>query len=186
MSAPAEKARSPAPVRMTALTPSSASYPVSASSTSCISGKLSALSLSGPVQRDQRDAVGPSLEFVLSPPPTPFPPAHNPQNPPPPRPPSSSSLRCTPPPPGEGARDRRWHAGCPPWGAPPPGAAAGRPPPPQPNLPQPARPNKRGAAPPRAPTGGRVPVFQSGPGKRGPFFLRVNFLQPNDTPPPPR
>src|SRR5436190_19389843 len=47
MSAPAEKARSPAPVRMTDLMSSSASKMVSASSTSCINGKLSALSFSG-------------------------------------------------------------------------------------------------------------------------------------------
>jgi hypothetical protein len=47
MSAPAENARSPAPVRITALVSSSVSYAVSASSSSRTSGKLSALSLSG-------------------------------------------------------------------------------------------------------------------------------------------
>src|SRR5947209_8915191 len=47
MSAPAEKARSPAPVRMTALIAPSASYSVSASSSSLISGKESAFNFSG-------------------------------------------------------------------------------------------------------------------------------------------
>ena len=57
MSAPAEKARSPAPVRMTARTSASVSIASSTRHQAVDQRVVQRIELVGPVQRDQRDAV---------------------------------------------------------------------------------------------------------------------------------